>query len=146
MQFSGSTVIAAPRQATWDFLTDFKAVASCGPGVESLEVLDPRHATVTAKVGVGLISARFHVDLEMAELGPLDRAVIRAEGEAPGTQAEARGTMRLSGPPEGPTTMAWEAEVEIRGALAGVGSRMIEGTAGRMVEQVFDCFRTKLER
>jgi len=146
MQFSGSTVIRAPRQAAWDFLTDFESVASCGPGVDSLRVVDPLHAVVEARVGLGIISARFTVDLELTEVAAPDRAVIRAHGDAPGTQVEGTGTMRLSGAAEGPTTLAWEAEVEILGALAGIGARMIEGTAGRMVEDVFDCFRTKLER
>ena len=86
----------------------------------------------------------FTIELELVEIDAPDRAVIRATGAAPGNQAEAHGTMQLSGPPEGPTTMAYEATVELFGSLAGVGSRMIEGTAGKLIDQTFDCVRARL--
>jgi carbon monoxide dehydrogenase subunit G len=31
------------------------------------------------------------------------------------------------------------------GTLAGVGSRLIEGTANKLIGQAFDCIRAKLE-
>ena len=40
MQFSGTVQIEAPRDETWAFLTDPHKVSSCGPGVESVEVID----------------------------------------------------------------------------------------------------------
>ena len=53
--------------------------------------------------------------------------------------------MVLSGPEDGPTTMAWSAEVSIMGTIASVGSRLIEGTANKLIGQSFDCMRAKLE-
>jgi carbon monoxide dehydrogenase subunit G len=41
--------------------------------------------------------------------------------------------------------MDWHAEVAIHGAIAGVGARLIEGTANKMITQSFDCIRAKLE-
>ena len=41
--------------------------------------------------------------------------------------------------------MDWSADVNIAGTLAGVGARMIEGTANKMIGQTFDCMREKLE-
>jgi carbon monoxide dehydrogenase subunit G len=134
MQFSGTVEIGAPRTDVWDFLMDFERVSACGPGVESLHRVDDTHATATAKIGVGFISARFAVDLELVDPVAPDRAVIVARGAAPGTHVEGTAKMELSGPAEGPTTMAWEAEVDIFGSLAGVGSRLIEGTANKKLE------------
>jgi carbon monoxide dehydrogenase subunit G len=53
--------------------------------------------------------------------------------------------MVLSGPPEGPTTMDWSADVQVAGTMASLGARLIEGTANKMIGQTFDCMRTKLE-
>jgi hypothetical protein len=144
VEFSGTVTIEAPRQRVWDFLADFDGLASCGPGVESIERLDDRRARVTAKIGLGFISSRFSIDLELGELSPPDRATIGGRGEAPGTQVEGSAEMALSGPSAGPTELAWKAEVNLFGSLAGVGARMIESTAGRMVDQAFDCVRTRL--
>jgi carbon monoxide dehydrogenase subunit G len=144
MQFTGSLDIDAPRQAVWDLLLDFERLATCGPGVESIERLDETHARVRAKVGVGFMTMGFTIELELVETAEPDRAVIRATGDAPGTSVEANGAMQLTGPAEGPTHMEYDATVELFGALAGVGSRMIEGTAAKLIEQTFDCVQAQL--
>jgi carbon monoxide dehydrogenase subunit G len=144
MEFTGSVEIDAPRQEVWDLLINFERLAPCGPGVDAIERLDDTHARVKAKVGVGFMTLGFAIDLELVETDEPDRAVIRATGQAPGTSVEANGWMHLSGPAEGPTTMDYEATVELFGALAGMGSRMIEGTAAKLVDQTFDCVRAQL--
>jgi carbon monoxide dehydrogenase subunit G len=145
MQFSGTTEIDAPRAKVWSFVVDPQQVGWCGPGVESIEQVDASHFTAKAKVGIGPISARFAVKLELAEHEEPERAVIRASGSAPGSAVDASGEMRLSGPAAGPTTMAWSADVQIMGTMAGLGSRLIEGTANKLIGQAFDCIRAKLE-
>jgi carbon monoxide dehydrogenase subunit G len=145
MQFKGTVEIAAPRDRVWAFLMDPRQVGSCGPGVESIEVIDADHFKAKAKVGVGFISARFAVDMTVAERAEPDLAVLKAHGQAPGSAVDATARMSLSGPADGPTTMDWSADVTISGTLASVGARMIEGTANKMIGQTFDCIRAKLE-
>ena len=145
MQFSGSTEVDAPRAKVWAFVVDPQQVGWCGPGVESIEQVDGTHFKARAKVGIGPISARFAVNLELAEAVAPERAVILASGNAPGSAVDARGEMVLSGPDEGPTTLAWSADVQVMGAVASIGSRMIEGTANKLIRQAFDCIRAKLE-
>ena len=145
MQFSGTTEINAPRDRAWAFVIDPQQVGWCGPGVESIDAIDATHFRAKAKVGIGIISARFTVDLELIEANPPDRAVIKATGQAPGSAVEATGEMRLSGPEAGPTTLDWSADVVILGTIASVGSRLIEGTANKLITEAFDCMRAKLE-
>ena len=145
MQFSGTVDIKAPRERVWAFVIDPNQVGPCGPGVESIEVTDETHFRAKAKVGVGFISARFVVDMSMAELQPPDRALIKAHGQAPGSAVDAVATMALKDGPDGGTTMDWSADVTISGTLASVGARLIEGTANKMIGQTFECIRVKLE-
>ena len=95
MQFSGTTEIKAPPERVFAFLIDPEQVGFCGPGVESIEVVDATHFKARAKVGVGHISARFAIDLELVEAEAPERAVIKAHGQAPGSAADATGTMNL---------------------------------------------------
>ena len=145
MEFSGSVDIPAPRERVFAFVTDPDQVGQCGPGVESIEVIDPTHFKASAKVGVGFITARFVVDLEIAEQHVPEMAVIKARGQAPGSAVDAVGRMNLvDGPEPGTTTMVWAAEVQISGMIASVGARLVEGTANKMIGQTFDCIRAKL--
>ena len=145
MQFSGSVDIKAPRDKVWAFVIDPNQVGSCGPGVESIEVVDDTHFRAKAKVGIGFISARFNVTMEFAEQEPPDRALIKAHGQAPGSAVDATAEMHLSDGPDGTTVMDWTADVNLSGTLASVGARLIEGTADKMIGQTFDCMKTKLE-
>lgn len=145
MHFEGSVPIRASRERVWAFVTDPNQVGQCGPGVETIEVIDPSHFKATAKVGIGFISARFVVSMEFAELEPPDRAMIKAHGQAPGSAVDATAEMRLSDGADDTTIMDWYADVNIAGTLASVGSRLIEGTANKMISQTFDCMRSTLE-
>ena len=145
MHFEGSVEIAAPRDRVWAFVIDPNQVGRCGPGVETIEVIDDTHFKATAKVGVGFISARFVVNMEFVDLQAPDKANIKAHGQAPGSAVDATAAMNLSDGEAGGTQMDWQADVNISGTLASVGARLIEGTANKMIGQTFDCIRTKLE-
>ena len=145
MKFAGTVDIAAPRDKVWAFVIDPQQVGQCGPGVESIEVVDDTHFKATAKVGIGFISARFVVNMEMARLTPPDEAIIKAHGQAPGSAVDATASMTLSDIADGGTRMDWAADVAIAGSLASLGARLIEGTANKMIGQTFDCMKSKLE-
>lgn len=145
MHFEGTVDIKAPRDRVWAFVTDPNQVGQCGPGVESIEVIDDTHFKATAKVGIGFISARFVINMEFAEQQPPDRATIKAHGQAPGSAVDATAEMHLSDGADGSTVMDWSANVNIAGTLASVGARLIEGTANKMIGQTFDCMRARLE-
>ena len=145
MHFEGTVQINAPRDKVWAFVIDPNQVGQCGPGVESIEVIDDSHFKATAKVGVGFISARFIVNMEFVDLEAPDAATIKAQGQAPGSAVDADAQMRLSDGADGGTTMDWSADVNIAGTIASVGARLIEGTADKMIGQTFDCMKSKLE-
>ena len=145
MHFEGTVEIAAPRDQVWAYVTDPNRVGACGPGVESIELIDAAHFKARAKVGIGFISAKFVVDGEMAILTAREVAEVKAHGQAPGSAVDATATMRLSDGSAGTTVMAWEADVNISGTLASIGGRLIEGTANKMIAQTFACMKAKLE-
>ena len=145
MEFSGAVDIPATRERVFAFVTDPNKVGACGPGVESIEIIDATHFKARAKVGVGFITAKFVVDLEIAEQHAPDMAIIKARGQAPGSAVDALGRMNLvDGPEPGTTTMLWAAEVNISGMIASVGARLVDGTANKMIGQTFDCMRAKI--
>ena len=145
MHFEGTVQIAAPRDKVWAFVMDPNQVGQCGPGVESIEVIDDRHFKATAKVGIGFISARFVANMEFVDVQRPEAATIKAHGQAPGSAVDATAQMRLSDGEAGGTTMDWSADVTISGTLASVGARMIEGTADKMIGQTFACMKSKLQ-
>jgi carbon monoxide dehydrogenase subunit G len=145
VKFEGSVEIKAPRERVWAFVIDPNQVGSCGPGVQSIEMLDDGRFKAHAKVGIGFISAKFNVIGEFREVHAPDDATIVARGNAPGSAVDATAKMALRDSASGGTTMDWTADVNISGTIASVGARLIEGTANKMIAQTFDCVRSKLE-
>lgn len=146
MQFSGSVEIKAPRERVFAFLMDPNQVGPCGPGVESIDIVDETHFKAKAKVGVGFIRAKFVINMEIAESDAPDHAVIKARGQAPGSAVDATGTMNLlPGDDPDTTLMVWATDVIISGLMATVGARLIEGTANKLINQTFGCIKSKLE-
>src|SRR4026208_2451706 len=133
MHFEGTVRTNAPGGRVGAFVIDPNQVGQCGPGVESIEVIDDTHFKATAKVGVGFISARFVVNMELVDIEPPDQANIKDHGQAPGSAVDATAQMRLSDGEDGGTAMDWEADVNISGTLASVGARPMEGTANKMI-------------
>lgn len=146
MQFSGSVEIAAGRGRVWDFVSDPQQMGGCGPGVETVEIVDDDHFTARAKVTVGPISARFDVDAEFTERTSPDTAKVRARAKAPGTAVDGMAEMTLrDGDADGKTVMDWSADVQFSGMLASLGARLIEGTANKLIGQTFTCVKSRLE-
>jgi carbon monoxide dehydrogenase subunit G len=145
MHFEGSVPIRAERGKVWSLVNDPTQVASCGPGVEGVEVVDDRHFKVTAKVGIGVIRATFVVDVARGEERAPDFATLTGSGRAPGSAVDGSARMDLSDGPDGTTIMDWTADVHIHGRLASVGARLIEGTAKKLIGQTFDCIRARVE-
>jgi carbon monoxide dehydrogenase subunit G len=144
VELSGTVEFAAPRQAVWDLLMDVDRLAACGPDVDSIQRLDPTHARIHTSVKLGFMTIGATADLELTEIAPQDRVAIRGQGEASGNRLDATGTVELSGPAAGPTTVAWRAEARISGPMAGLASRMIDDAASHAIDQTFDCIRSKL--
>lgn len=145
MKFEGRVEILAPRPKVWAFVTDPDQIASCAPGVQSIEKLDGGRFKVHAKVGVGFISANVVVNAEFTELHEPDDATVLARGQAPGSAVDATAKMSLTDGSDGSTVMDWTADVNISGTIASVGGRLAEGTASKMIDQTFGCMKTRLE-
>lgn len=146
MHLEGTVEIAAPRQRVWDFLTDPHAVASCAPGLESVEVIEPeRRFKAVASLGLGSIKTRFTVNIDWVEKDPPAKAVARAHGTASGSTADVNAEMLLSEVSPAATALKWTAEVTITGTIASLASRMMGSVAQKISGQFFDCVRAKVE-
>lgn len=147
MEFNGEERIKAPRADVWSFLTDPEKIAQCAPGLEDdgLQIIDEDHFKVKVKAGVGFIRSTFEFNCEWVERDEPHKAVIKANGDAPGSSVSMTATMDLKDDEEGGTVMNWATNAQISGRLAGVGGRLINPVADRMTNQVFDCVREKLE-
>lgn len=145
MELSGSTTVASPRERVWETVIDPRNVAECASGIDTIEALDDHRYRATAKVRLGFFTVGLTVDLERHETEPPDRVVLSAAGRAPASEVSVRGEIRLSGPDAGPTTVDWQATLELRGAVASLGDAVVQPMATKLVGDGIECLKARLE-
>ena len=144
LEFSGTPEITASREKVWERLMDPNFVAASGPGVESVEAVDPTHFKVVSGLGVGAVKVRFKLDVELSEVVPPERLRMTARGRAPGSAVDVVSNVRLEDAGNGRTRLNWAATSTISGTVASVGARLLEGTARRLTEEFWTDFARRV--
>lgn len=146
MRLEGNVTINAAREKVYDFLIDAEAISVCVPGLDTLEVIEPKkkfHAQ--AQVGLGTVKVKFDVDMEWLELDPPNRAMMKGHGTAPGSAGDATAEITLVDGPEGSTEINWWADVTISGTIASLASRLMKPVSKKLTKTFFDCLAEQIE-
>ena len=144
LEFSGAPEITASREKVWERLRDPNFVAASGPGVESVETVDPTHFKVVSALGVGAVKVRFKLDVELFDIVEGRELKMRARGKAPGSAVDVLSALRLDDAGDGRTRLGWTATSDVSGTVASVGARLLEGTARRLTEQFWTDFARRV--
>jgi len=86
MRIEGTFTVAAPRERVFAEITNPALMASCIPGCEAIEVVDPKTYRARILIEVGPIKARFNLIVEVTQEEPPARVLCVTRGEE-GTRA-----------------------------------------------------------
>ncbi|MDH5235145.1 MAG: carbon monoxide dehydrogenase subunit G [Gemmatimonadota bacterium] len=139
-EVTGAEEIAAPIAQVWTRLLDHEYVASCAPNVESVEAADETHFTVVTALGVGSIRLRFTLRVALEDLAAPTFARMRVSGDAPGSAARAEASATLTETAPGATQLDWVLAADVHGTIAGVGARLLKGTARKLTARFWKAF------
>jgi carbon monoxide dehydrogenase subunit G len=144
LEFSGSPVIRATREYVWSRLTDPDFVAASGPGIETVEALDPTHFKVVSGLGVGSVKVRFKLDVELFDIVEGQSLKMRSRGKAPGSMVDIVSSLQIADAAPGTVRLDWSATSEVSGTVASVGARLLEGTARKLTEGFWTDFARRV--
>jgi uncharacterized protein len=136
MKIEGTYQISAPRERVFQKLTDPEVLRRCLPGCEKLEKIDENTYALTIRAGVGSIKGVFNGTVRMEELRPPDHYRLLVEGKGTPGFLKGSGSLDLEQRDDG-TLITYSGDVQVGGTIAGVGQRMILGSAKMMATQFF---------
>ena len=136
MKLEGSYNIPAPRDRVWQALLDPEQISKAIPGCEKLEAIGPDEYKATMKVGVAAVKGTFEGKVRLSEKAPPTRYKMAVEGSGSPGFVRGEAAMELT-EIEGGTRVAYTADVQVGGLIAGVGQRMLGGVAKMTVDQFF---------
>jgi carbon monoxide dehydrogenase subunit G len=136
MKIEGTQKLHATRERVYAALIDPAILQRCIPGCESLEKTAENIYAATLKAGVGAIKGKFKGEVRLEDMRPPEHYRIVVEGK--GAIGFAKGSANFELADEsGATLIKYSGELQVGGAIAGVGQRMIEAAAKMMAARFF---------
>ncbi|WP_313034239.1 xanthine dehydrogenase family protein molybdopterin-binding subunit, partial [Massilia alkalitolerans] len=133
----GEVLLDAPPEAVFRVLLDPVALAKVIPGCNALEPAGEHRYRADVSVGVGMIKARYAAEVALSELDPPRSLRLAGSGLSAVGSARGSGVVTLE-PSNGGTLLRYDYAAEVSGKVAAVGSRMLEGAAKIVLNQLFE--------
>jgi carbon monoxide dehydrogenase subunit G len=142
MKIEGTQELQAPRERVYAALTDPQVLQRCIPGCESLEKTGDDSYAVTIKAGIGAIKGTFKGNVHLEDMRAPEHYRIVVDGKGGPGFVKGSGDFDLEDT-GGATLIRYTGEMQVGGAIAGIGQRMIEGTAKMMAARFFKALETE---
>ena len=145
MELTGTQTIRLDQAAVWTALNDPAILRQCIPGCESFECAGGDTYQMLISAAVGPVKARFKGKLSLTDVRAPLSYWMTFEGSG-GAAGSAKGTARvLLQPQASGTELSYTAQAQVGGRLAQVGSRLIDGVAGKLAGEFFARFKAAVE-
>jgi carbon monoxide dehydrogenase subunit G len=142
VQLTGERILPVDRARAWDALTDPMMLKAAIPGCEAFEREAEDQYRVVMAAALGPVRARFHGHVSVEDVVVARSYRLRFEGEG-AAAGFARGDARVTLHDDtAGTRLAFDANAQVGGRIAQVGSRLADPAARKFVEAFF----TSLER
>ena len=136
VELSGTYSVAAPRESVYAALQDANVLRRCIEGCDELTEIEPGVYDAQLRLGLGAIRGRYTGRARVRDAHPPDSFTLTVEGKGPG--GHVRGEARLTlVDANGNTNISCQATGDVAGAIAAVGSRLIQAAAARLMERFF---------
>jgi hypothetical protein len=141
MDMKGEQLIPATIEEVWAGINDTEVLQRCLPDCEVITRESEYVLNAKMAVKIGPVSAKFSGRVELADVKPPQscRLVFQGQG-GPAGFARGEASVRLQ-PHEGGTLLQYEAQANVGGKLAQIGSRLVDATAKKLAEQFFANFK-----
>ena len=136
MKIEGTHLVQAARDRVYHSLIDPEVLQRCIPGCERLEKTAENTYSATIRAGVGAIKGLFIGTVRLEDMRPPEHYRIVVEGKGAPGFLKGSGNLDLEQEGEG-TLIEYTGDLQLGGTIAGVGQRMIQGTAKMMASQFF---------
>jgi hypothetical protein len=122
---------------------DTERIAACIPGCDRLEPLGDDRYRARLNVSLAAISGAFDGTVAMVDQQPPSSYRLLVEGQGRGGFVKGATTITLVDQ-DGSTAVKVDGTVQIGGAIARVGQRILGSVAKMMMDRFFACLQEKL--
>jgi hypothetical protein len=143
VKFSATYRVPAPPDRVFAALQDPAVLCRCLEGCQQLTRQDDGTYEARLTVGLGSIKGSYAGKARMIDLQPPQAFTLSIDGK--GAAGWVRGSARMQLSPDGAGTLvACDADGQVGGVIAAVGSRLIDAAARRLSDRFFEALAREL--
>lgn len=145
MKLEGEHVFNGPRVDVWEMFYDPAILASAVPGMDKLDVVAENEYEGVMNVRIGPVSGKFQGKLTLTDVVEPESLTLTVDGRGAPGYGKGVGKASFIQNADGTTTLKYDGDMNIGGALASVGQRMIDSVAKSMIRSAFETLDKALE-
>ena len=143
MEIKGTYTFKAPRERVWALLMDTTAIAGCIPGCDALEPVGEDRYRATLTVALAAVTGTYQGTVAMVDKQAPASYRLLIEGQ--GRPGFVKGESSISLVDLGAATEVGVAgTVQVGGAIARVGQRLVASVGQMMMDRFFACLQGKV--
>jgi len=137
MKMTGKFVLAAQPAQVWEWLNQPEVLKACIPGCEEIDRDADGKFKAVVRLKIGPLSARFKGNVSFADVSAPESFRLVGEGEG-GVAGFAKGAAQVTlAEAEGGCELSYDAEAQVGGKIAQMGTRLLQGVANKLADQFF---------
>jgi len=145
VKLAGTYTIDAPRERVFSAITDSAVLQQCIDGCEKMVKTGEDSYDAHLKIGLAGLKGSYVGKVQLKEIQAPEAYTLVIEGK--GAPGFVKGTARIQlAEKDGQTELRCEADAQVGGLIAAIGSRLIEATAKKMMDEFFRKFSEQAQK
>ena len=145
MKVEGTFTIDAERAHVWDMLMSPETLAGCIPGCEGFEPVDADTYKIAMRVGIASVRGNYSGSVTIADRQEQVSYKMVVQGRGRGGSVRGEGVLTLADDADGGTLVSVEGDAQVTGVIARVGQRLMGNASRMLMNQFFNCLKSKIE-
>ena len=145
MKFAANYTVPAARDKVFDMITAPTVLQRCIPGCEKMERTSEDNYDAHLKIGIAGLKGGYLGKVQLQDKRPPESYTLLMEGKGGPGFVKGIGHIQLK-ENNGATEIRCDAEVQVGGMIAAVGSRLIEAVGKKLKDDFFKKFAEEVAR
>ncbi|MCH7801040.1 MAG: carbon monoxide dehydrogenase subunit G [Chloroflexi bacterium] len=144
MKVEGSYTFNADRETVWNALLSPDVLASCIPGSEEFVSAGPDTYEVAMRIKISAFTGSYTGKVTIRDRVDFQSYTMLVEGKGRGGTVRGEGAFTFT-EANGQTQVNIVGDARVSGVIARVGQRLMGSASKLLMNQFFDCLKSKIE-
>ena len=144
MRIQGSYTFDADIERVWSSMLSSEVLASCIPGCDEIRSTGENSYEIDLTVRVASVRGEYKGEVRVEDIDELKSYRMVVSGNGRGGSVTGTGELAFS-EADGKTIVDVTGDTQVTGVVARVGQRLLGGASRMMMNQFFECLKSKIE-